>query len=80
MRHKYVHNTCVRCGIKRKPKAWKKRMAMIGSRDFYMRGCDMAYSKDDFKTWVYKSPECKEPDNPQAVAAFRNFLHQSTAE
>lgn len=61
-RHSWKDGVCVKCGIKRKRKAWKKLMAIVNHPPWnaYMRGCDMAYSKDDFKTWTFNRPNCKQ--------------------
>lgn len=59
-RHSWENGKCIKCGIERKRKHWKKRMAIVNHPPWegYMHGCDMAYSYDGFKTWVFKSPKC----------------------
>ena len=61
MRHKWEENVCTVCGIKRKRKHWKQRMAIMNHPPWeaYQHGCDMAYSNDDFKHYTFNRPECK---------------------
>lgn len=59
MRHRWQNNVCVNCGLKRKRKGWKLRMAITDfpPYDHYLRGTDWVYYGDGTPT--FKRPDCQ---------------------
>lgn len=74
MNHSWENNVCVRCGLRRKRKAWKQLMAIVNHPPWegYMRGVDWAYSING-NDFIFKRPDCKtmisEPNDNRSVAS-----------
>lgn len=62
MKHKWIDGKCTVCGLRRKVKSWKLRMAITNEPpyDHYMRGTKMAYSWNG-ERWDFTRPECYRP-------------------
>lgn len=65
MNHKWKDNVCVNCGLNRIKRSWRRRMAIVGSKDYYQYGSNWWYgfTHEDCKSLVksigFERPDCK---------------------
>lgn len=66
MNHRWdKNNKCINCGIHRVKRTWKRRMAIVGSKDYYQYGWSWYYGEQladceiAIKGLGFERPECK---------------------